>query len=131
MNSFYIAKTSKAFEQVCMDLDEAVTANGFAVLAVHDLGESLRGKGIDFTEKCRVFEVCNPQQAAKVLKSDMALNMALPCRISVYTEAGLTKIGMIRPEAMLSSLSRDPSLLVVAQEVEASIATMIQKASAD
>jgi len=44
-------------------------------------GATLRSKGIDFEEECRVFEVCNPVQAAKVLASDMRLNMALPCRI--------------------------------------------------
>jgi uncharacterized protein (DUF302 family) len=74
---------------------------------MHDLAESLRSKGINFTEQCRVFEVCNPQQSAKVLKSDMILNTALPCRISVYTEAGHTKIGMIRPGAMIQIAASD------------------------
>ncbi len=129
MNPFFIAETNKTFDQACTDLQKAVTENGFAVLAVHDLGESLRSKAISFMENCRVFEVCNPQQAAKVLKSDMTLNMALPCRISVYTEAGHTRIGMIRPGAMLSSLSSDFTLAQVAQEVEASTTTMIQTAA--
>ena len=35
----------------------------------------------------------------------MKLTMALPCRISVYTEAGQTRIGTIRPGAMLRGLS--------------------------
>jgi uncharacterized protein (DUF302 family) len=30
-------------------------------------------------------------QAAKVLAADMRLNMALPCRISVFTESDKTK----------------------------------------
>jgi hypothetical protein len=30
------------------------------------LGTTLRGKGIAFDEECRVFEVCNPAQAATV-----------------------------------------------------------------
>jgi uncharacterized protein (DUF302 family) len=60
----------------------------------------------------------------------MALNMALPCRISVYTEAGTTRIGMIRPAAMLASLSADPSLREVARAVEASTMAIIQAAAA-
>ena len=75
-----------------------------------------------------MFEVCNPQQAAPVLAADMALNMALPCRISVYTEAGKTRIGMIRPAAMLSALSSDPELAEVARQVEASTMAIIQAA---
>jgi uncharacterized protein (DUF302 family) len=60
----------------------------------------------------------------------MALNMALPCRISVYTQDGTTRIGMIRPEAMLSALSSDPELAEVAREVEASTMAII-RASAE
>ena len=59
----------------------------------------------------------------------MALNMALPCRISVYTEAGTTRIGMIRPAAMLASLSGDPSLCEVARAVEASTMAIIEVAA--
>lgn len=125
---YYIAETEKPFEQAAQDLDAAVRRNGFGVLHVHDLGATLRGKGIDFAEQCRVFEVCNPAQAAKVLASDMRLNMALPCRISVYTEKGTTRIGLITPVKMLSSLSQDPELAVVAREVEDKTIRMIDEA---
>ena len=76
-----------------------------------------------------MFEVCNPQQAAKVLAADMALNMALPCRISVYTQAGKTPIGMIRPEAMLNALSSNPAPADVARQVEDSTVAIIKAAA--
>jgi uncharacterized protein (DUF302 family) len=114
---YYIVETSKSFEQVSVDLDSAVKRLGFGVLHVHDLGNTLRSKGVDFEEQCRVFEVCNPVQAAKVLSVDMRLNMALPCRISIFTEKGKTKLGLIRPEQMLSALSQDEALAEVAKEV--------------
>ncbi len=94
---YYIVESSKSFEQASADLDAAVKRHGFGVLHVHDLGNTLRSKGVAFDQQCRVFEVCNPAQAARVLAADMRLNMALPCRISVYTENGATKIGLIRP----------------------------------
>lgn len=125
---FYIVESEKSFEQASTDLDESVKRNGFGVLHVHNLGETLRSKGIDFEEQCKVFEVCNPGQAAKVLSSDMRLNMALPCRISVYSEKGKTKIGMIGPEKMLASLSQDPNLAKIAKEVEDSTIKMINEA---
>ncbi len=103
---------------------------GFGVLAVHDLGNTLRSKGLPFPEQCRIFEVCNPQQAATVLSTTMALNMGLPCRISVYTQAGQTRLGMIRPEAMLAGLSADPSLREVARAVETSTTAIIEAAAA-
>lgn len=125
---YYIVDSEKTFEQAAVDLEASVGAHGFGVLHVHDLGATLRGKGIAFAEECRVFEVCNPGQAAKVLSADMKLNMALPCRISVYTEQGATRIGLIRPAAMLSALSSDPALAGVAAEVEQQTIRMVDAA---
>ena len=125
---YYIVNTDKTFEQASIDLESSVKSLGFGVLHVHDLGETLRNKGIDFKENCRVFEVCNPIQAAKVLSMDMRLNMALPCRISVFTEEGSTKIGLINPAQMLAALSENPALLEVANEVEEKTIQMVNKA---
>ncbi len=125
---YYIVETDKSFEQASTDLDSAVGRLGFGVLHVHDLGSTLRSKGIAFEEQCKVFEVCNPVQAAKVLATDMRLNMALPCRISVFTEKGKTKIGLIRPVQMLSALSQDAALTEVSKEVEAKTIQMVDEA---
>ena len=128
---YYIVETGKSFEQASTDLASAVLRHGFGVLHVHDLGTTLRSKGIAFAEDCKVFEVCNPGQAAKVLSTDMRLNMALPCRISVYTEKGKTKIGLIRPVQMLSALSQDEALAQVAEEVEEKIIRMVDEATTE
>lgn len=125
---YYIVETDKSFEQAAADLDAAVKRNGFGVLHVHDIGNTLRGKGVEFVNQCRVFEVCNPLQAAKVMAADMRLNMALPCRISVYTEGGKTHIGMIKPSGILSALSQDAALAVVAREVEEKTMRMVDEA---
>jgi len=125
---YYIVDTDKSFEQASTDLESAVTHLGFGVLHVHDLGATLRSKGIEFAEQCKVFEVCNPVQAAKVLSTDMRLNMALPCRISVYTEKGKTKIGLIKPVQMLSALSQDEALAEVSKDVEAKTIQMVDAA---
>ena len=125
---YYTVDTSKSFETASADLELAVKRHGFGVLHVHNIGNTLRGKGVAFAEECNVFEVCNPGQAAKVLSSDMRLNMALPCRISVYTEKGKTKIGTISPAQMLSMLSEDEALSQVAREVEEKVFQMIDEA---
>lgn len=125
---YYIVESIKTFDQASADLESAVKRHGFGVLHIHDLAATLRSKGIDFAGECRVFEVCNPGQAAKVLASDMRLNMALPCRISVFTDQGTTKIGLIKPVQMLSALSKDPALLQVAREVEDKTIQMVDEA---
>jgi uncharacterized protein (DUF302 family) len=124
----YIVESNKSFQQASTDLEAAVKHHGFGVLHVHDLGATLRSKGIAFDHECKVFEVCNPQQAAKVLARDIQLNMALPCRISVFAENGKTKIGLIRPVQMLAALSQDAALLKIAKEVEDKTIQMIDDA---
>ncbi len=125
---YYIVESKKSFEQASKDLDAAVAQHGFGVLHIHNLGDTLRSKGIDFSEQCNIFEVCNPGQAAKVLATDMRLNMALPCRISVFTDQGKTKIGLIKPGEMLLGLSPDPALAQVAKEVEEKTIEMVDQA---
>ena len=125
---YYILETLKSFDQASADLESAVKRHGFGVLHVHDLGATLRGKGILFDQQCRIFEVCNPVQAAKVLSTDMRLNMALTCRISVFTDKGKTMIGLIKPVQMLSALSQDAALVQVAKEVEEKIIQMVDEA---
>jgi uncharacterized protein (DUF302 family) len=125
---YYIVDTDKPFDRASADLESAVKRHGFGVLHVHDLGATLRSKGIPFDEQCKVFEVCNPGQAAKVLSTDMRLNMALPCRISVFTDSGRTRIGLIKPARMLSALSKDAALMQVAREVEDQTIRMVDEA---
>ncbi|MDX1804348.1 MAG: DUF302 domain-containing protein [Alcanivorax sp.] len=127
---YHIVESRQPFEVAVLELEGAVTANGFGVLHVHDLGETLRSKGMEFGEECKVFEICNPGQAARVLAIDMRLNMALPCRISVYTEQGVVKLGYIKPVEMLGALSDDAALREVASEVEASMLRILEAVGA-
>jgi len=124
---YYLVESDKTFDQASLDLDESVKKYGFGVLYIHDLGNTLRTKGVEFKDQCKIFEVCNPVQAAKVLSVDMRLNMALPCRISVFTENGKTKIGLIKPADMLSQLSDDETLRKVAEEVELKVIQMVDE----
>jgi len=110
-------------------LTEALMRRKFGVLHVHNLKQTLNSKGVPFETECRVMEVCNPQQAAKVLADDIDLNMALPCRISVYEKDGKTQIGMLSPKAMLGELSDSAALQSVADEVEATLTDAIEEVS--
>ena len=80
---YYMIETEKSFNQAVTDLESSVKKHGYGVLHIHDLGNTLRSKGIEFAEECKIFEVCNLVQAAKVLTIDLYLNMALhvefPC----------------------------------------------------
>lgn len=124
----YIVTTEKSIEQAANNLEESVIRNKFGVLHIHDLKATMKKKGIDFPHECRIFEVCNPQKANAVLTNDMSLNMALPCRISVWEENGQVKIGTLKPTELLSVLSDSEELKLIAKEVEDTIITIIDEA---
>lgn len=124
----HIVTSSKSVAQAQADLEAAVKRNGFGVLHTYDLKQTLDDKGVGLNNECRILEICNPQRAKSVLDNDMSMNMALPCRISVYSENGETKIGMIKPLAMLSAMSDSADLLKVAEEVEEATIKMMEEA---
>ena len=124
----YIVDSKKPVEQAALDLQEAVKRHGFGVLHTYNLTETLKTKGAPIAQECRILEICNPGQAQKVLNADMSMNMALPCRVSVYEQDGTTRIGMISPKAMLGMLSDAPALAGVADQVEQSLRAMIDEA---
>jgi len=126
---YYIVPTAKNVADAARDLEAAVQKHRFGVLHVYDLKETLTRKGHPLEPECRIFEVCNPQHASQVLKRDMRVNMALPCRISVFEDHGVTKIGTILPREMLRMLSPDPELADVAAGVESSIKAIIDDAA--
>jgi len=114
----YIVTTSKTVDEVCNALETIVPAHKFGIIATHNLKATMAKKGVEFEPEVRIFEICNPMKAKAVLTEDMSLNMALPCRISVYQQDGETHIGMIKPAAMLKQLNDSPALAAVAEEVE-------------
>ena len=117
----------KSVDQVAGDFEEAVARHKFGVLHVYNLKETLENKGFPREAEIRVYEICSPARATEVLDVDIAMNMALPCRVSVYSENGQTKIGMINPTDMLAMLNNDERLKAVAEEVEESINAMMQE----
>jgi RNA polymerase-binding protein DksA len=127
---YYVVSTAKNPAEAARDLEAAVQKHKFGVLHVHDLKETLTQKGYPLAPQCRIFEVCNPQQASRVLERDVRLNMALPCRISVFEENGITKIGTILPSETLRTLSHDREIGALAATVETTIKAIIDDAAA-
>jgi uncharacterized protein (DUF302 family) len=123
----YVRTTDKSVDKAVSDLEAAVQRHGFGVLHTYDFRGTLHSKGFDLANECRILEVCNPRQATEILKRDMKVNMALPCRISVYEEGGQTKIGMIQPTALLALISESQELSKVAEEVEETVVAIIEE----
>src|SRR5664280_2749073 len=120
--------TKKTVSETTAALQTAVEANHFGVMQVHNLKETMAKKGVEFAHECLIFEVCQPQQAKKVLDENMSVSAALPCRISIYEEDGKTILATLKPTTLLAMFDT-PQLEGVAQEVESTIVKIMQEAA--
>ena len=120
--------TEKTVSDASVALQAAVQANHFGVMQVHNLKETMGKKGVEFDRECLIFEVCQPQQAKKVLDENMSVSAALPCRISIYEEGGKTVLATLKPTALLAMFNI-PQLEGVALEVEDTIIKIMMEAS--
>ena len=122
-------QTDKTVSEAAAALQVAVQANHFGVMQIHNLTETMKKKGVEFAHECLIFEVCQPQQAKKVLDENMSVSTALPCRISIYEEGGRTILATLKPTTLLAMFNT-PQLERVAQEVEHTIVKIMQEAAA-
>src|SRR5665811_1923875 len=121
--------THKTVSEAAAALQAAVQANHFGVMQVHNLKETMTKKGVAFARECLIFEVCQPQQAKKVLDENMSVSTALPCRISLYEENGKRVLATLKPTALLAMFDV-PQLKGVAQEVEETMVKIMKEAVA-
>lgn len=128
MNVYHAKIAKGTVDEIGKRLEEAVKAHKFGVIAVIDLQAKMREKGVEFNRPCRIYEVCNPQRAKKVLEKEMAIAAALPCRIALYEESGEVKLATLLPTQTLG-LFNVPDLAAEAQDVEREILAMIAEAA--
>lgn len=128
MNLVHQVTADGTIDEVGARLEKAVQDHAFSVLNLVDLKAKMNSKGVDFGPACRIYEVCNPHRAKEVLESDLRISTALPCRISVYEEAGRIVLSTLLPTAVLGMFGT-PGLDSVAQSVEGDIKSMMEQAA--
>jgi uncharacterized protein (DUF302 family) len=122
-------QSRKSLTEVAKALEAAAQKHKFGVLAVHDLKQKMKEKGVEFDRDCLIYEVCNPLQAKKVLEANAEISTPLPCRISLYREGDRVTLATLRPTALLD-LFQTPALRSVAEEVEQTMRQMMEEAAA-
>jgi uncharacterized protein (DUF302 family) len=111
---------SASVDEICSQIPAVAGKHQFGMLGEHNLQEKMASKGIAFAHACRVFEICNPQQAHTILMGNIAVSAALPCRISVYEQDGRTVLATIDPDVLLE-------LFGAASDASAAVAADVRK----
>ncbi len=123
----YSKESSRSPEDVGKRLAEAAARHKFGVLHVLDLRQTLDAKGIQLGSECSVYDVCNPQAAARALQADMKVSTVLPCRISVFSHAGGCSISTVKPTSLFHATGLEGAE-ALAEEVERELLAIIDEA---
>lgn len=126
MTALYIREAEGTVDDVGTRLEAAVKAHQFGVLGVIDLQAKMEEKGVAFANACLIYDVCNPQRAKEVLEKDMSVSTALPCRITVYEDAGKVKVATLLPTQVMAMLTVK-DMGTVAEEVERAIVAIVDE----
>ena len=126
---YYCVESDKSFYEAGVDLEAVILRQGFTIRQADDLGEWLRGKGAEgYDEDCQVFEVFHPDPLEALLIADARLAVALPLRLSVFTENGITRLAALRPSLFLPMLNTSTGHLAAVRDLENRLCSMIDEA---
>ena len=125
MEPIYSVFTTKSFEEAVKSVGEKTQANGFRVLYVHDVQETLAEKNFKI-QPLKILEVCNAKFASNALEIDLVVSLLMPCKINVYSEEGKIIISTIRPTS-LATIFNQQELRSFAEDVEKVLISIIDQ----
>ncbi|MBN1634810.1 MAG: DUF302 domain-containing protein [Ignavibacteria bacterium] len=97
----YKKETVKPFDKVLEKLQEKVTENGFRILHIHNVKQTLKEKGFEI-EDYLIVEVCNAKFANNVINVNKEYGIIMPCKINIYSDNGKTVLLTPEPSIMAS-----------------------------
>ena len=122
----YTVETNQSVKETIKRLEANLLEDKFGVLWEFDVQQKLNQTGLEFDQSFTVLEVCNPQEAKRVLDNNKLVGYFLPCKIVVYTDDQKTKIGMPKPTALIQTVN-DVELNQIAQDIEERLIASIDK----
>jgi len=122
----YTIELEKELNETILLLNENLKKEGFGVLWEFSVTEKLQEKGFNFPIPFVILEVCNPEEASRVLNENLLVGYFLPCKIVVFKDKGKTKIGMPKPTVLIQAL-QDERLVNLAHDIEKRLISCIEE----
>lgn len=124
---FLESESPLKFAETVEALKAEMTADGWSVLATHNLSAALAKKGHNILP-VSIIEACSGKFSVALLKKDDTryISSLLPCRISVY-ETSEGKVIISRMNAEVMGAQMEPAVTEVMGRAGASLETIITK----
>lgn len=115
-----------SFEEAMERTIEALSEEGFGILAEIDVQDTLKKKlDVDF-RRYTILGACNPPLAHQALQNELHLGLLLPCNVVVMErEGGGAVVSAVRPTDMFNIVD-NPQMAPVARDVELMMKRVIQ-----
>jgi uncharacterized protein (DUF302 family) len=127
MDFHYTVTTDKSIQETIELLEINLKAHKFGILWQLDIPAKLIEKGVEsYTNPYHVLEVCNPNEAARILNLNELVGYFLPCKITVYESEGKTKIGLPKPTALVNMLE-NKELKEIAEDIEQTLIQVLDQ----
>ena len=74
-----------SFEETVTEFEASIEEHEWKLVATHDLQKSMKKFGMD-VKSVKVFELCHPDHAGRVLEADdeRIVSSLMPCRVAIY-----------------------------------------------
>lgn len=122
----HIVSTDLSYEAAVDKAIALLKDEGFGVLCDIDVTRTMHEKlGVDF-RPYRILGACNPALAHEALSRSAQLGLLLPCNVVIQSEGGRTIVSAINTRSLMA-VTGDPSLLAVADEVNARLRRVLNR----
>jgi uncharacterized protein (DUF302 family) len=124
---YYLSKLlNDTFENTIHNVTELLKEQGFGVLTVIDVKDTLKKKiNVDF-KRYTILGACNPHLAHQALSSEDKVGVLLPCNVIVIEQKTGIEVCAIDPFSMMGSLGND-QLIEIGQEVNERFEKVFEK----
>ncbi len=124
--SYYFTKTvGSTFEDTLERATAALKEQGFGVLTVIDVQETLKKKlNVEF-RKYRILGACNPPFAYKALQAEDKIGVLLPCNVIIQeTVDGDVEVSAMDPAEAMGMID-NPDLKEVSEQVRSRLQRVV------
>lgn len=121
----YTYETNKKVDEAVSALEQVLPNYGFGVQYIHNPQERLADKGFKLDNEVKILDICNAKIAHDILKIDMSIASAMPCKIAIYSENNQTYVVLNSFVQIIDDLN--PDLIDMAQEAQDIMIKMIEE----
>jgi len=107
-----------AFDEVAANLVAAIEGAGLEIVHVHEADRLLQQRGLSPGFRCRIYEVWSAALASELLEFDADLSHALPCRITLHDQGGVTTVVAPLPRQVMAEFSHATQVGRISRRLE-------------